>query len=383
MGSMGLVKPTNHGSADVWDVILSTLFDLVEEHDHTTGKGVKIPSAALRVNADVPWSDSGSSYAITGAKAFDFTPSAPAGMASYAGALFLSDGTSGTTANELYWRTTGGTNVQLTSGASLNVTAFVGGIGGDYSSISALVDYDDASDTYRFRQQTSAGVRQFAKMSAADVRLFEYFAAGASPVPSNSVTLKSPAALAASYSVTWPAAVPGAAAFLQMSTAGVLSASNTIAQSVTATDFRHTTAQTLLVHGSAAQVGNGVGHARINSGGYSPGFTTAATTARIQYPVQIQAGCVITGYKVFANKSTSSATTLFANISHTQGTTGTSVTDGSGSSNAGNAPGSITLSETGLSVTVAANQAYFVEVSPSGGGTADLLYHVEITFTRP
>lgn len=228
MGSMGLVKPTNHGSADVWDVILSTLFDLVEEHDHTTGKGVKIPSAALRVNADVPWSDSGTSYAITGAKAFDFTASAPAGMTSYAGALFLSDGTSGTTANELYWRTTGGTNVQLTSGASLNVTAFVGGIGGDYSSISALVDYDDASDTYRFRQQTSAGVRQFAKMSAADVRLFEYFAAGASPVPTNSVTLKSPATLAASYSMIMPAALPTATSPMMLDNSGNVSAPGTL-----------------------------------------------------------------------------------------------------------------------------------------------------------
>ena len=161
--NMNLVLPDEGGSADIWDVILDTLFALVDAHDHTTGKGVKVPSAALKINADVSWSFAGTNYAITDAKAIDFTPVTAASMASYSSALFANSSDS----NNLYYRNSSGTNVQITAGATLNVS-IVGGIGGDYSSIGALLDYDDATDTYRFRQQTSASVRQFAKLLHAD-----------------------------------------------------------------------------------------------------------------------------------------------------------------------------------------------------------------------
>lgn len=382
--NMGITQPVDHGSADLWGQILNTALDTIDAHDHTTGKGVKVPAAGLRINADVPWSDAGTPYAITGAKAVDFAAVASTAVTGYALAFFVSDGTGGLAANELYWRTSGGTNVRVTSGAALNVAAFVGGIGGDYSAVGALVDYDDASDTYRFRQEQAASVRQYGKVSHGDLRLFEYRAAPNPTVPTNAVTLKSPAALAASYDVTWPTAVPGAAAFLQMSTAGVLSATNTLVGSnLTAPDFRHTAAQTLLVHGSAAQVGNGVGHARINSGGYSPGFTTAATSARIQWPIQVKPGDVITGYTVYCRKISTSATTLFTSLTRTQGSTGTSIGQSAGASNAANNPGYITISETGQSITVTTGGAYFVELSPVGGGGPDETYHVEVTYTRP
>lgn len=226
--NMGMVLPTEGGDADVWDTLINAALTLNDAHDHTTGKGVRIPSAALKINADTPWNDAGVYYAITGAKAIDFQPSAAAGMAGYAGALFVSSAD-----NELYYRTTAGANVKLTNGAALNVAAFAGGIGGDYSSIGALLDYDDATDTYRFRQQVSAAVRQYAKLGSADLKLFEYLAAGGAVVPVNAVTLKSPAALAAAYALTLPAALPGATAALQCTAAGVLSASNTFANDIT------------------------------------------------------------------------------------------------------------------------------------------------------
>lgn len=213
--------PTDLGDANVWGPILDTaLGTVVDRHDHTTGKGVKIPSAALKINADVSWSDAGASRAITDLKAVDFTPSAV--QTALAGALFVSDGTSSLTANELYWRTTSGVNVKVTAGSALNVAAFTGGIGGDYTAVGALALFDDATDSYWFQQQVGASVRQYARMRSADVDLYEFKAHPDPSVPTNRVRLASPAALAASYTVTMPAALSSAArALLEVTSAGV------------------------------------------------------------------------------------------------------------------------------------------------------------------
>lgn len=217
--NMSLVMPDEDGSLDVWDTILNTLFGVVDAHDHTTGKGVQVPSAGINIDADIP----AGTNAITGLRAIDFTAVAAATVAGYAGAFFVNSADS-----ELYYRTTSGSNVKITNGASLNVATFAGGIGGDYSAVSALLDYDDATDTYRFRQEVSSAVRQYGKISSADLKLFEYKAAGDPSVPSFGVTLQSPAALAASYTLTLPGALPGSTLLMQCSSAGVVTFSNTI-----------------------------------------------------------------------------------------------------------------------------------------------------------
>lgn len=220
--NMNLVVPTEDGSSGTWDTLLNAALgvngDGVDGHDHTTGKGVPIPSAALKINADVAFAFGGSSYAITALKALDFTPHAPADVAAYSSAFFVSN-----VDNNAYFRNSGGNNVKLTDGNTLNVAGFVGGIGGDYSAVEALLDYDDATDTYRARQEDDGGVRQFGKMAHADLLLYEYDAAGDVSVPANAVTIKSPDALAAGYSVTFPAAVPAAATVVMMAADGVLS----------------------------------------------------------------------------------------------------------------------------------------------------------------
>ena len=217
---MGLVLPTDQGSFNVWDVILDTAFGLIDGHDHSTGKGAKVPSGGLNINADVSWSSGGVSRAITDLKAIDFTPSAASGMTSLAGALYIDSAD-----NELYYRTMLGVNIKVTLGAGLNVAAFAGGIGGDYISASALLSYDAATLSYWLQQPGAP--RPWARLRSGDVDIYE---TAASIV--NRVRLKSPAALAASYDVTWPAAVPGSTSLVQMSSAGVLSANNTVANAV-------------------------------------------------------------------------------------------------------------------------------------------------------
>lgn len=219
--NMLLVLPVDHGSSDVWGPILSTLFDRVDLHNHTTGLGVKVPTAGLNIDADLSFSPIGTARALTDVKAIDFAAVASTAVTAYAGAFFLSDGTGGLTANELYYRTTGGSNVKVTSGAALNVAAFAGGIGGDYAAVGAQLNFDDAGDRYTFKQQNPFN---WARMASGEVRIFE-----TGTTESVFVGLAAPAALAAAYTITLPLAAPGSTSLVQMDSAGVLTASNTVA----------------------------------------------------------------------------------------------------------------------------------------------------------
>ena len=226
--NMGLVLPSETGDTGVWGSLLNTaLGQLVDQHNHTTGSGVKVPlGAGTTLTADVPWNQGGTFYAITGLKAADFEPRPLAEMSSYAGALFVNSAN-----NELTWRTTGGTNVQLTAGTSIN-SGLIGGFGGDYGAVSALADYTDADDTYRFRQQVGASVRQFAHVAVGDLDLYEFKANPAAGAPTTRIRHKSPSALAGSFDITWLTALPGSTSALQISSAGQVTASNTFANAI-------------------------------------------------------------------------------------------------------------------------------------------------------
>jgi len=373
--NMGLTLPTDHGSNDVWDTILDDVFGLLDAHDHSSGKGVKVPSSGLNINADVAWNSGGTYYAITGAKALDFQPSPSAGMTSYACALFVNSSD-----NELYWRTSGGTNVKLTDASSLNVTAFTGGIGGDYSSISALLDYDDATDTYRMRQESSGGVRQYAKLGVADIILREYDPSGDVTVPTNAVTIKSPDALAASYSVTFPATVAASnGLFLQGTTAGVLSFSNTTTQNITAPDYKFSNNIELSVPTLPGKEIGGTTHAQI-----ADRFTTGASTNPIYIPISgLRVGDRIKAWNVAIKKNTSSATTLTARLYKTS-SGGTATQIGTDQTNSGNATGNGFLGELlGSPETVAAYCQYYLYIAPSTSTGGDLVLGGDIEVDRP
>lgn len=224
--NMGLVVPDDHTDTDTWGLALNTVFGVsgggIDAHDHTTGKGVKIPSAALNINADVSWASGGIYYALKDTLAVDFQPSAATSMTAYAGALFCNSAD-----NELYWRTTGGTNVKMTAGNALNVAAFTGGIGGDYAAVGALESYDDATRRYLFQQEGSP--RPWAGLATGDLDIYEKAAS-----ISNKVTLKSPGGLAASYAVTWLAALPASAMGIAIDNSGTMTAGASFAMQANA-----------------------------------------------------------------------------------------------------------------------------------------------------
>lgn len=224
--NMSLVLPTDHDTADTWGALINAALTAIDAHTHATGSGAKVLLSQLSVDADISFVDAGGGkHAIKDLKAIDFFPSPPSAMAGFAGAFFVSDGTGGTVANELYYRTMGGANVQVTNGASMNFSFFVGGIGGDYSAVGALESFDDGTDAYWFQQQVGAGsVRQWAKMQCADIKLFEFKSTAVGVVPGNNITLKAPAALANTFSLTLPGALPSSTVPLSVDASGNIAA---------------------------------------------------------------------------------------------------------------------------------------------------------------
>lgn len=228
--NMALILPTENDDDGDWDILINNALGPtgVDGHDHSPGKGVRVPSGGLNINADVQWASGGVFRAITEAKAFALRAHAAADVTSYTRAWWSDS------AGNVFWRNSGGSNVQITNGASLNAS-LIGGIGGDYGAVGALVDFTDSTDTYRFRQQLGGGVQQYAKVAMADLDLFEFKAQPAAGVPANRVRIKSPAALGASYDVTMLTALPGSTSALQVDSAGQMTASNTFANAVTLT----------------------------------------------------------------------------------------------------------------------------------------------------
>ena len=265
--NLALVLPTTGSDTGTWGDKLNTIFGLVDAHDHTSGKGVRIPSAALNINADVSF---GSAYAPTNLHRATFASITALSLSAHNKSLFVSSAD-----NELYWRNNTGTNVKLTSGTALNVAAFAGAIGGDYTSVSAALNYDNSGVRYTLK---GAGGSIWARMASGEVRIFE-----TSSTDSVYVGHAAPAALAASYTVTWPLAVPAATHPIQMTSAGVLTETGSIAmasnENITLSgtgEIKHGD-RTLVIMGTAAVVATGT--ATYTTTDYSVATTAAATLA--------------------------------------------------------------------------------------------------------
>lgn len=237
--NMSLDLPVDHDTANDWGRKINNAMTAIDSHNHATGAGAKVNISQIGIDADVSFVDAGGgSHALLNMKAVDFFPVAASAVAALGGAFFISDGTGGLVANELYFRTVvGSTNVQMTNGPTLNVNAFTGGIGGDYGGVGALESYDDGLDAYLFKQQVGAAVRQYAKLNSADIKLFEFKAVGVTPVPSNGITLKAPAGLANTFNLTLPGSLPASTVIAQVDNTGQIILDDTLP--VTAPDYKH------------------------------------------------------------------------------------------------------------------------------------------------
>jgi hypothetical protein len=358
--NMGLVTPTQGGDSGAWDDKINAAFALVDAHDHTSGKGVRIPVAGLDIDEDLVMGGLG----LTGVGRVDFTPIAA--LATGANVLFTS-----TTDGELYWRTTGGANVQLTDGAGLNIT-LVGGIVGDYSTVGAEVAYSDADQLYSFKDESSPG--KWARITCGPVRIFQF-----DTTETVYVEQIVAAALDVSYTVTWPAALPGAAALVQINAAGELSFSNSTTQSITAAGYRYTVAVPTIIPASAWAA---TGTHTLDTGGYWVWGATASDS--IMIPVPVVVGETITGFTIYMSKNSDATNTVTASLikrSSADGSATVVATD----TEAGAAIGATTMAPAGFTELVASATSHYYQIeitaSDATPSAADRFYMAVVTRT--
>lgn len=223
--NMNLTLPTRGapGSghwADVLDVNLAN----IDNHNHSgSGRGLQLGASALAIDGDVSFN---TSWAVTALNRTTYASVPPPGVNK---STWVADGTGGTTAGELYWTSALGANVKMTNAGTLNVGAFVGGIGGDYQSVGAQLNYDDSAKRYTLKEGT-VDSNHWARAACGGLRLFEFNTG-------NSVYVEQlcPAGIAGTYAITWPLALPGSQVLQQVDATGQVIWSNTLANNANLT----------------------------------------------------------------------------------------------------------------------------------------------------
>jgi hypothetical protein len=201
---MNLTLPTVGPSGQVGPTFATNLneaFELVDSHDHSTGKGTRISQNGINITGDLDINES--NLLDVKSTRYDSQDTDLVG-ASDVNCVYVVDG-------ELVYNDASGTAVQITEAGSINVSS-LGTIGGDYSTSDASVIYTDSSKIFLFKQDGT----KTADMAFGSIFMYENIAAA------NYVKIKSAASLVANIEITLPAALPGSTLPVTLSATGVL-----------------------------------------------------------------------------------------------------------------------------------------------------------------
>jgi len=171
---------------------INNALDVIDAHDHSSSKGLKITPLGLNINQDL----SLSLNQLVDVKAVKLT--AQASVATL-GSLYVKG-------VDLFYRTLSNNEIQITAGTSINTssTGAITGLGGTTASAS----YVNATKTFIYQQSVSS----YAKQEIGDITIFST----AGTVGSVSgVTLKADV-LTGSYDLNLPAVAPTANQFMRM-----------------------------------------------------------------------------------------------------------------------------------------------------------------------
>lgn len=161
MGSMNFtyLTPNTAGVTDKQGVEqIQSQMQEVEEHDHSSGKGVRITPAGLNINAALNY-NSNDLYAVRSVR-MD-SQGAELATATDVRNLYSVNG-------DLYYNNSAGTAVKITDGSTLNA-ASISGIGGDYGTGGSSVAWSSSSKFYTFLQASGS----YAPMACGAIDIFK------------------------------------------------------------------------------------------------------------------------------------------------------------------------------------------------------------------
>lgn len=333
----------------------------------------KVTPSGIDVNGDLSFRSGVTAYAATDLLKVNFTSQASA----------LNAGTNPVAAyavgGNLFFNDASGNQIQMTSGGAVNVSSTGGITGAGYGTGGVEVNWDSVNVKYRMRSGAAADA--YADVECDDVR----FNDGSG----NFLTLTTPA-MAADYTVTFPAAVPAAQAIVQMSSAGVLSASNVLASGQHLTlqglgELKHGDV-TVIIPAAAAEVdstgsGTGLWLSQIVDGAAGSGWVNPGGNVRLGFPISLKVGDRIKSVSCEL-RDTAGANTIQMKL--WQNTTpAAAVQVGATQTSAGD--GTIqTLTLSGLTQTQAAGEYYVVIISATTATTTNhKISGVSVTYDHP
>lgn len=143
---MGLILPVPTVTlGPEWAIELDSAFDVVDAHDHTTGKGVLIPSAGIGINGPLDFNDNDA----TDFRSVRFSPKlAVLTLPADLGCLYVVD-------KDLYFNDGDGNHIRFTIGGAIDASS-VGGISG-MGSTTASVVYTSFDTTFSFYSDSGVG----------------------------------------------------------------------------------------------------------------------------------------------------------------------------------------------------------------------------------
>jgi hypothetical protein len=201
---MNLVLPVvgpNGSLGPDWAEELNTALELIDSHDHTLDKGIRIPSAGININADLQLND----YALLETDYVKFTNNTTT-QSDYR-SLYSKDG-------DMWWRDGVGNDIQITAFGQIVASGAAGQIIG-MNATSASVVFNNTNNTFTFSK--SAGV--LSNLVSGSVLIHEPVLGG------NYCEIKVPAGLSVDYSLTLPSSLPISQKIMTLNTSGVIAAS--------------------------------------------------------------------------------------------------------------------------------------------------------------
>jgi len=195
--NMGLVLPTVGVTAGpTYATENNDAFTTIDSHDHTSGKGVPVPSAGLNINADLSFND----YNATALRSVRFTSQdSTIGGATDLGCLYESG-------VDLYYNDGNGNQIQVTAGGKVNATS--SGI----TSGTATASFSGSVLVVNSNTNTPANIKAGSLLIGNNV------------TSSNYATLSAPNPLAANYQLFLPT-IPASTSFVTLDSSGNLSGS--------------------------------------------------------------------------------------------------------------------------------------------------------------
>lgn len=197
--NMGLALPVVSSTLGPdWATLLNAALDQIDSHNHTTGNGVKVPSAGININGDLSFANN----SATSLKSVSLVSNA---------ASIVDPRSIYSFSNNLWYTNGSGIPVQITDGNGIVGTP--GSINGLVSPASA--SYNPGSLTFSWLSDAFNSTLAIMKVGSIELH-------ASSISTNNKITLKAPNTLGSSFNVTLPSALPvfGSSQFMMLGSSG-------------------------------------------------------------------------------------------------------------------------------------------------------------------